>query len=455
MAQFLKFEISVDKDMVILNAPDTFYGYVGSDSVKKFDQLIPPQDMIQLKNSLFALNPGRKGLCCFRVRTAGGVLNWIAANIRKSDDKEGRIDIELIDIQSMNEKSPMAQYDAMTGLMNKQAITDYAVSLTRLYPRKTFYFVLLDIDHFKNVNDLFGHMCGDEVITDVAHIIRDCVGEIGQVGRIGGDEFMAVLDNVDRNFKIREVLADIRETVEDKYKGFRGELDITVSIGCVLYPDYAMDYDELFMLTDKMLYRAKMKGRNRYILYTPEIHGDLKAAPITNVTTRQVSSETSKIHLITSYMESFLKTPNIPIRMAIEEVLKIYELDELYVYFDDVKCSRHGIKRSSGGDDKTIIEDVEKAMPILKSKSLQEKFDDNNTAVLNIFDLKHGADDELIEYLEEEKLRFMMVYNMTAAKKGGYVVYRAESESNCRLSESDISDLIYFSRMLELTSLER
>ena len=457
MEHFLKFSITVDKDMNIIDASEAFYSYVGSDGIQKFDRLVPPNDMIQLRNSLFALSSGKKGLCCFRVRTAGDVLNWIAATLTKGavNGENEIISMELVDIQSMNEKSTPVNSDPMTGLLNKQAITDYAVSLSKVYPRKMFYFILMDIDHFKNVNDLFGHMCGDEVIIDVAHIIRDCVGDTGQVGRIGGDEFMAVLDNVDKNFKIREVLAAIRETVEEKYKGFKGELDITVSIGAVLYPDDAANYDELFMLTDKMLYRAKMKGRNRYIIYTPEIHGHIKADPITSVTTRNAASEDTKISLIINYMDSFLHRAVIPIRMALEKVLTTFILDWIFVYYDDVNNCRHGIKRVTRPDGREIIEEEQRAMPILLTEELQKKFDDNNTAILNFFDLKKGVDDALIKYMEDNKLRFMMVYNMAACKKGGYVVYMTHNDSPCRLSEADTADLIFFSRMLELTSLER
>ena len=455
MDHFLKFQIAVDEELKLSDASDSFYAYVGNDKITSLDQLVPPQDMTQLKNSLFALSEGRKGMCCFRIRTAGDVLIWIAANIKKNGENKGIIELDLVDIQSMNEKSTPIQYDAMTELLNKQAITDYAASLTRIYPRKMFYFILLDIDHFKNVNDLFGHMCGDEVIIDVAHIIRDCVGNKGQTGRIGGDEFMVVLDNVDSSFKIREVLAAIRETVEDKYKNFRDEIDVTVSIGAVLYPDDGTSYDELFMLADKMLYRAKMKGRNRYIIYTPEIHGELKEASITNVTTRQVASEDAKIALINGYMNSFLRKAIVPIQTGLENVMRTFELDGVYVFYDNLHESRYGLKRKTKPDGRELIAEETVDMSILSSDDVAKKFDSNNVAILNIFDLKKGSDDAIIKYLEEKEYRFMMIYNMKEAKKAGYVVYTADKESACRLSETDMADLIYFSRMLELTSLER
>jgi hypothetical protein len=298
-------------------------------------------------------------------------------------------------------------------------------------------------------------MCGDEVIIDVAHIIRDCVGSKGQTGRIGGDEVMVVLDNIDSSFKIREILAAIRETVEEKYKSFRGEIDVTVSIGAVLYPEDGTSYDELFMLADKMLYRAKMKGRNRYIIYTPEIHGELKEASITNVTTRQVASEDAKIALIISYMNSFLRKATIPIQVALENVMRTFELDGLYVFYESLGASRYGIRRNTRPDGREMMEDETVAMPILGTEDIAGKFDSNNVAILNIFDLKRGSDDSIIKYLEEKEYRFMMVYHTRDAKKGGYVVYTADKESACRLSETDMADLIYFSRMLELTSLER
>ena len=349
MEQFDKYLIAVDKNMNVISVEDSFLEHVGRTSLRNLDQVVPPQDMMQLMNAVFAIDPGARGLSCFRLRTATGKLNWIAANVEKVEDQDDVINMELSDIQTLKTEGALAHYDEMTGILNKQAIKDYATTLTQQYPRKKFYFCLMDIDHFKSVNDTFGHMVGDEVIIDVAHIIRDCVGTDGMVGRIGGDEFMLVLEKVDNKPKAREVLSSIRETVETKYKQFRDTLDITVSIGCSFYPDYTSNYDELFKLTDKMLYLAKIKGRNRYIIYTPEIHGDVNAEPKVATVTYHAASGNSKMQLMLKLMSKFLHKTDISIQMAVENILGTYDLDEIFVFYENLEEQVWHLSERSGG----------------------------------------------------------------------------------------------------------
>lgn len=455
MEQFQKYSLVVDKNMSVLKAGELFLNYLGKSKLANLDQVVPPQDMIQLKNAVFAIDPGSSGLTCFRIRISSGKLNWIAANVKKEDEPDETIKMELSDIQTLKEDDDSARIDPMTGLLNKKTITDYATDLTQLDPKPSFYFCLMDIDHFKNVNDAFGHMKGDEVIIDVAHIIRDCVGANGVVGRIGGDEFMLVLEHVDNKPKAREVLSSIRETVELKYKTMPEGMNITVSIGSSFYPDFADNYDMLFKLTDKMLYLAKQKGRNRYIIYTPEIHGNLNEDAKVATPKHHAVSESAKLKLILHLMSDFLHKTDIPIRVAIEDVLVAYDLDELFIFYSDLSKCRYGIGRVDLDENNFEIEDRQDNMTFLDTPLFQELFDENHVAVLNLFDLNKEKHKELIEYMEKHGRRFMVVYHMTEGRKTGYVVFINERENSRRLSESDILDLIYIGRMIEITSSDR
>jgi len=458
MDQFKKYLIAVDKNMNIKSTESAFLEYIGRDRLRNLDEVIPPQDLMQLRNAVFAIDPGALCLSCFRIRTASGRLNWIAANVEKEDDNDDLIHMELSDIQTLKSEGVLAHYDEMTGLLNKQGIRDLAEKLTDQYPRKKFYFCLMDIDHFKNVNDTFGHMVGDEVITDVAHIVRDCVGNYGSVGRIGGDEFMLVLDKVDNKPKAREILANIRETVEEKYTQFKGSLDITVSIGAGLYPDYACTYEELFQLADKMLYRAKMKGRNRYIIYTPEVHGDVLSKDPEQKTDTVIfhsASAGDKLKLMMKFLTGFLHQTDIPIQTAIEHILSAYELDEVYVFQESLEKSQFGIKRVNVEKGDYRIESRFASMPILADPQFQELINENGYAVANIFDLHKDKQSEVIKFMEENEQRFMLVYHMKEGRKGGYIVYANHRDSACRLSDADTLDLLYFGKMLEITSMER
>ncbi|MBR1700673.1 MAG: GGDEF domain-containing protein [Lachnospiraceae bacterium] len=455
MEQFQKYSLIVDKNMSVISAGELFLNYIGKTKLSNLDQVVPPQDMIQLKNAVFAIDPGALGLTCFRIRTSNGKLNWIAANVKKDEEQEDMISMELSDIQTLKEDDTTSRIDPMTGLLNKQTITDYAISLTQVNPKKSFYFCLMDIDHFKNVNDAFGHMKGDEVITDVAHIIRDCVGTNGLVGRIGGDEFMLVLERVDTKPKVREVLSSVRETVEEKYKVMPEGMNITVSIGTAFYPDFADDYDALFKLTDKMLYLAKQKGRNRYIIYTPEIHGNLNEDAKVAAPKHQSVSESVKLKLMLRLMSHFLHMTDIPIRVALEDVLIAYDLDEAFIFYNGLNKCRYGIGRVDLEGDNFEVEDRQGSMTILETPEFQQLFDENGIAILNLFNLNKEKHKEIMEYMEQNGRRFMVVYHMTEGRKTGYVVFTNERENSRRLSESDILDLIYIGRMIEITSSDR
>lgn len=119
--------------------------------------------------------------------------------------------------------------------------------------------VMFDIDHFKKINDNYGHQCGDYVLTAVSKTIKDNVGELGTVGRYGGEEFMAIIKEADIKIGY-EIVEKIREKISNlnfKEKG----LNVTISGGIVEYSNE--NAAELVKKADDKLYEAKRKGRNR------------------------------------------------------------------------------------------------------------------------------------------------------------------------------------------------
>ena len=121
----------------------------------------------------------------------------------------------------------------------------------------------------------------------------------------------------------------------------------------------------------------------------------------------------------------------------------------------DLSKCRYGIRRVDLDADNFRIEDKQENMTFLESPLFQELFDENHVAVLNLFDLNKEKHKELIEYMEQHGRRFMVVYHMVECRKPGYVVFTNERENSRRLSESDILDLIYIARMIEITSSDR
>ena len=142
-----------------------------------------------------------------------------------------------------------------------------------------FTMAILDLDNFKAINDNYGHASGDGVLTDVAQSLANYLGQDGLVGRYGGDEFIFVYLKSNDYKEIHDLYANMYENylvLRKNVKLKNCSPFITGTIGSASYPQDAKNYNDLFSMSDKTLYRGKMKGRNCFIIYVKEKHQDIK-----------------------------------------------------------------------------------------------------------------------------------------------------------------------------------
>lgn len=156
-------------------------------------------------------------------------------------------------------------HDSLTGIYNRRY---FNIRLEEEAKRaKKFAFeialVMADIDHFKRINDTYGHLVGDVVLKQVAQIIRECIREIDFVARYGGEEFIIILQETVKEGALF-VAERIRRTIAQQViKAFDEAIQVTVSFGIVLFPQHT-SYPELLVdIADKAMYKAKENGRNR------------------------------------------------------------------------------------------------------------------------------------------------------------------------------------------------
>ena len=158
-----------------------------------------------------------------------------------------------------------ATYDALTGIANRAVVMDALRSeLSRqVRDRRPFGVVLLDIDHFKRINDTHGHICGDAVLKEVAQRMKSSVRPYDTVGRYGGEEFLIVVSSSDEQGTMN--LAErVRFALESRpINTDAGEVSVTVSCGVAVSSGKGEDPQSLLRLADEALYRAKQQGRNR------------------------------------------------------------------------------------------------------------------------------------------------------------------------------------------------
>lgn len=163
--------------------------------------------------------------------------------------------------------------DSLTGILNREALFKY---LDWLIERdRPFSFFLVDIDNFKNVNDTYGHLVGDIVISQMAAYFVKMSGKYGVAARYGGDEFIMVFEGVDEYNDVWKIGHEINMHIGGiKFEGIPN-LAITVSMGIARFPLNAGSRQKIMEVADKALYRAKMKGRNCFIIYLPEKHANI------------------------------------------------------------------------------------------------------------------------------------------------------------------------------------
>jgi two-component system cell cycle response regulator len=159
-----------------------------------------------------------------------------------------------------------ANTDPLTKLANRRFFTQIANKELALMRRQKEHFAVLmmDIDHFKSINDTYGHQAGDQVLTEVARVLSSCIREEDMLARIGGEEFIVSSPYLNRLAAI--VLAErLRKAMEGAEIFFEGNrIPVTMSLGIAVRPQDGDELDHLIAVADERLYVAKQTGRNRF-----------------------------------------------------------------------------------------------------------------------------------------------------------------------------------------------
>ena len=168
--------------------------------------------------------------------------------------------------ESAHRLEHMAMHDALTGLGNRHMFTDQIAQAIADAPRKSqrFALVLMDLDHFKRINDRHGHHVGDDLIRSVAERLRTVVREKDLAARLGGDEFVLLLSDVGRDTDLLALVDQVLKSVCGEYILGHQTLFVAVSMGVAVHPRDGTSASELLKNADAAMYRAKELGRNRH-----------------------------------------------------------------------------------------------------------------------------------------------------------------------------------------------
>jgi diguanylate cyclase (GGDEF)-like protein len=170
----------------------------------------------------------------------------------------------------------LALHDKLTGLPNRELLADRILKAMKRRGRDSLKnaVIYLDLDAFKPINDTLGHDAGDKALQEIAVRLEDSIRASDTAARIGGDEFVILLEGVTGLEEISAVAERILEKINEPLNIDDHEFLVGASLGVSVYPDDSQDHSDLMSMADKAMYYVKETGKNRYAFYA-DIPGKL------------------------------------------------------------------------------------------------------------------------------------------------------------------------------------
>ncbi|PUA20172.1 EAL domain-containing protein [Glaciimonas sp. PCH181] len=276
-------------------------GYVGDEVIGRNISMLHRTDSDQagIQEIRSALKEHRSANAIFRSYHKDGTLFWndmYVAPVKDDADNVSHFVVALYDITEMKryeaELEHQAQYDPLTGLVNRNVLSDRLSQAIAYGARYNYqvWVLFVDLDRFKFVNDTLGHNAGDKVLKKVATLLKTFTREGDTIARLGSDEFVLILPEGDDGAHglsvklIQRMMEAIERPLEIEGKNFF----LTCSVGVAVYPNDGQEAEILLKHADIAMYRAKELGNNNYQFYTAKmneralerlrIEGDLRSA---------------------------------------------------------------------------------------------------------------------------------------------------------------------------------
>ena len=237
---------------------------------------IHPDDVPTLMDKVANIESGAEHETAeVRIATDKGRYRWFrirAAAMRGNAGELEKISGVLINIDQEKQAEQVlqlrAEYDALTKLLNKDAARKQAEAYFSRYTENlSCALMIIDLDNFKYVNDRYGHLFGDAILTQAAREIKKLFRNQDIVARIGGDEFMVLLRGITDRVLLEKRCQQLLQAFRNAFQNKKYQLPLSCSIGVAQAPQHGHSYFELYQHADEALYQAKAKGKNTYAFY--------------------------------------------------------------------------------------------------------------------------------------------------------------------------------------------
>ncbi len=215
------------------------------------------------------------------IRRKSGDHIWISENARTVFDEAGNLlfyegTVENVTESKLNQEKleHLANHDPVTSLPNRLLMNDRLrqMMLNAQRNHSIVAVALVDLDHFKLINDTFGHNRGDQLLQTMAHRMLACVRESDTVVRLGGDEFVLLLSGIGRGEAISQATQRVLHAIASPSRIEGRELSVSCSMGVSIFPRDGRDVQTLLRNADTAMYKAKEFGRNNFQFYSPEMN---------------------------------------------------------------------------------------------------------------------------------------------------------------------------------------
>ncbi|MDU4093441.1 MAG: EAL domain-containing protein [Pantoea sp.] len=189
----------------------------------------------------------------------------------------GTVSDITLEVEAQARIQYLSQHDTLTGLPNRHRMNEFLSGKLQAQPTREQPLVMLsvDLDHFKPINDLYGHAAGDRVLNEVSQRLRVCLGEEDLLSRQGGDEFILLLSGLTSHEEIEARCRCLMDEIHKPFKVAGQVMHVGASIGIARAPHDAIQPEELLRMADIALYQSKNLGRNRWVYYSPEMSEQL------------------------------------------------------------------------------------------------------------------------------------------------------------------------------------
>lgn len=257
---------------------ETIFGYAPEEAInRKMLDFVYPEDRAKTINAINQImTDNLHPRFVNRWVKKDGTVVHVLWSVYWSKEKQVRVAIahDITEQKKLEQKLIfMAGHDPLTNLPNRSfLITQLEESLSTANTISAIIAVLfIDIDGFKQVNDIHGHSAGDKLLKTIAMRIRHVLDKDDIVGRLGGDEFVIVVKSVKRKADVKKIADKLSREICKPLVIDDDELCYSPSIGAVLFPEHYGDAEFLIQCADKAMYKAKYEGGNRLVFYNEGI----------------------------------------------------------------------------------------------------------------------------------------------------------------------------------------